>query len=111
MARILVVVDDETLLTTLEQLLLAAGHAVVTAPDGLEAAKLFRAEPFELVLTDMVMPNRAGRENILALWAGRPARSDSLRSPARRFRRPRDDRAGEGEVAAHTGDFAHRWVA
>ena len=67
MPRILIIDDDETLLDTLEQLLAAAGHAVVTASDGLIAAKLFRAEPFHLVLTDIVMPNREGIETIIAL--------------------------------------------
>lgn len=67
MARILIIDDDETLLTTLEQFLRAAGHAVVTASDGAKAAKLFRAEPFELILTDIVMPNREGLETIIEL--------------------------------------------
>ncbi len=67
MARILIIDDDEPLLMTLEQVLLAIGHAVVTAGDGLQAAKLFRAEPFELILTDLVMPNREGLETIIEL--------------------------------------------
>lgn len=67
MARILVIDDDETLLGTLEPLLASSGHAVVTATDGLKAAKLFRAEPFEIILTDIVMPNREGLETIVAL--------------------------------------------
>ena len=67
MARILIIDDDESLLFTLGQLLAAAGHAVTTAPDGLEAAKLFRAEPFELIITDIIMPQREGLETIITL--------------------------------------------
>lgn len=67
MARILVIDDDETLLTTLEVSLTDAGHAVVTASDGLKAAKLFRAEPFEVIITDIVMPNGEGLETVITL--------------------------------------------
>ncbi len=67
MARILVIDDDEPLLITLEQLLTAAGHAVVTVSDGAKAAKLFRREPFELIITDLIMPNREGLETIIML--------------------------------------------
>lgn len=67
MARILVVDDDEPLLDLLEKLLTASGHAVVTARDGLAGAALFRAEPFDLILTDVVMPNREGLETVMEL--------------------------------------------
>jgi CheY-like chemotaxis protein len=67
MARILVIDDDETLCATLEQLLAEAGHAVVTATDGLKAARLFRAEPFHLIITDIIMPNREGLETVIEL--------------------------------------------
>ena len=67
MARILIIDDDEALLFTLEATLIAAGHTVATATDGLEAAKLFRFEPFEIILTDIIMPNREGLETIITL--------------------------------------------
>ncbi len=67
MSRILVIDDDAALLLALETFLSSAGHAVVTAADGAIAAKLFRAEPFELVITDMVMPNREGIETVIEL--------------------------------------------
>lgn len=67
MARILIIDDDEALLFTLERWLAAAGHVVAAAADGLEAAKLFRAMPFELIVTDLVMPNREGLETIIML--------------------------------------------
>ena len=73
MARILVIDDDEALLTTLKELLAIAGHAVVTASDGLEGAKLFRAEPFDVIITDLIMPNREGLETIITLHREFPA--------------------------------------
>lgn len=73
MARLLVVDDDETLLSTLELILLEAGHNVAIVPDGLEAAKLFHAKPFDVIITDLVMPNREGLETIVALRRDFPA--------------------------------------
>jgi CheY-like chemotaxis protein len=67
MARILIIDDDEAFLSAVEQLLTAAGHAVVTASDGLKAEKLFTAEPYEVILTDIVMPNREGLETVIRL--------------------------------------------
>ncbi len=67
MARILVIDDDEILLGILELALTAAGHAVTTAGDGLQAALLFRAEPFDVIVTDIMMPNREGIETVITL--------------------------------------------
>ena len=67
MARILIIDDDETILATLAQLLATTGHSVVTADDGLAAEKIFRAEPFEVILTDIFMPNREGLETVIKL--------------------------------------------
>jgi DNA-binding response OmpR family regulator len=67
MARILVVDDDVSVLCMIEAVLTGAGHSVVTATDGQMAAKLFRAEPFDVIVTDIVMPNREGLETIVEL--------------------------------------------
>jgi DNA-binding response OmpR family regulator len=67
MARILVVDDDLSVLSMIEAVLAAAGHSVVTATDGEIAGKLFRAEPFDVIVTDIVMPNREGLETIVTL--------------------------------------------
>ena len=57
MASILIIDDDESFRMTLARMLVASGHAATTASDGLEGAKLFRANPVDLVLVDMVMPH------------------------------------------------------
>ncbi len=56
MARILIIDDDESIRELLLQMLLMAGHTAVTAINGFEGLKLFRAEPTDLILTDIMMP-------------------------------------------------------
>ncbi len=72
MARILVADDDDVLLSVVEEILIEAGHSVVTAVDGADAANKFRAEPFDLIITDIVMPNREGIETIVELRKSTP---------------------------------------
>ncbi|HUO97532.1 MAG TPA: response regulator [Rhizomicrobium sp.] len=62
MAHILLVEDDESLRKFLAQALVRAGHEVVDFGDGLEAHQKLRAEPFDLLLTDIVMPGMDGIE-------------------------------------------------
>jgi CheY-like chemotaxis protein len=67
MARILIVDDDEAVLAAISVLLRAEGHTIATARDGFEGTKRLRAEPSDLVLTDIVMPKCEGLETIVAL--------------------------------------------
>ncbi len=67
MARILAIDDEEHILVLLGMMLGDAGHEVVTARDGLEGLKLAAAQPFDLVITDIVMPVTEGIETIRAL--------------------------------------------
>ncbi len=60
--RILVVDDDLGICGTMKELLEAAACAVETANDGFEALKLLEARRFDLMLTDVVMPNMDGHE-------------------------------------------------
>jgi DNA-binding response OmpR family regulator len=62
--NILVVEDDRELLQVMGRALEAAGHAVVLAGSGEAGLKLFRAEPPDLVVCDIVMPDRDGIELI-----------------------------------------------
>lgn len=55
MARILVIDDDPLLRRMLTEILQRAGHTVVLAADGLEGAQLYRADPADVVLCDIVM--------------------------------------------------------
>ena len=63
MARTILVVEDEpTLRETLAEALEAEGYRVVTAADGREALASFRAEPPDLVLLDLMLPELSGLE-------------------------------------------------
>jgi two-component system cell cycle sensor histidine kinase/response regulator CckA len=60
--RILVVDDDAVLRGVLAEALQDEGYEVVTAADGEEAWAILEREdePFDLVLSDLEMPNRGG---------------------------------------------------
>jgi DNA-binding NtrC family response regulator len=67
MARILVIEDDDSFRNVLVQMLSKAGYEVRQAGEGnqaMEVCKLF--EP-ELVLTDIIMPDKEGLETIQEL--------------------------------------------
>ena len=67
MAKILVIEDDDSFRNVLVQMLSKAGYEVRQAGEGnqaLEVCKLF--EP-ELVLTDIIMPDKEGLETIQEL--------------------------------------------
>jgi len=67
MSRILVIDDDEAIRSLMRRGLERAGHEVVEAPDGAVGTRLFEASPFDLVITDLFMPEREGIETILDL--------------------------------------------
>jgi DNA-binding NtrC family response regulator len=67
MAKILLVDDDAQLREMLREILELAGHQVRGAKDGRVALALYRAERADLVLTDLVMPEKEGLETIREL--------------------------------------------
>ena len=72
MAKILLVEDDETGRYALSKYLTRAGHEVTEAEDGEIAFKLFRGESFDIVITDIVMPNVEGIELVNLLLEIQP---------------------------------------
>ncbi len=60
--RILVVDDDDGICVSLKEILEIAGCKVQTAHDGLEALALIETEQFDLMLSDVVMPNMDGHQ-------------------------------------------------
>jgi len=58
--RCLVVDDEEEVGTVLGDVLTTGGHRAVVLTDGGEAIARFRAEPFDLVFTDLAMPRVSG---------------------------------------------------
>lgn len=67
MATILLVEDEPLVLQTLAAAIESKGHAVVTATNGNEGLEKFAERPFDLVVTDIVMPQKEGMETIIEL--------------------------------------------
>jgi len=65
--RVLVVDDDMGICRSVEELLATDGCLVETANDGVEALRRIEASTFDVVLTDVVMPNMDGYELYVAL--------------------------------------------
>ncbi len=57
---ILVIEDEENVLSTIVKHLQHAGYEVITAQDGMEGLKLLESEKYDLVVTDIVMPYVSG---------------------------------------------------
>ncbi len=60
MARLLVVEDDQSLREGLRTVLERAGYAVQTAVRGMDALKVIREEPPDLVILDLMLPGLDG---------------------------------------------------
>jgi len=60
--RILLAEDDADVREVARQVLAAAGHEVVAVSDGAAAIRALEREPFDLVVTDLVMPRAGGAE-------------------------------------------------
>ena len=76
--RSILVVDDEAeIRDTLAEILTGAQHRVVTASSGREALERMAAETFDVILTDIRMPDLDGRalyEEIERRWRGQCSR-------------------------------------
>ena len=70
--RILVIDDEPTALDVIRKVLLHAGYEVLVAENGQEGVELFRQDPCDLVVTDMVMPVKDGLQTILDLRVEAP---------------------------------------
>jgi len=67
MARILLIDDDDSLRTALRLTLTHFGHTVIEARNGKEGMKLFSVAAVDLVVTDIVMPEKEGLEVLMEL--------------------------------------------
>ena len=73
MANLLIIDDEELVRLTLRQMLEEAGHAVAEAADGAEGITLYKECSADLVVTDIIMPNKEGIETIMELRNHDPA--------------------------------------
>ncbi len=67
MMRILVIDDDANIRGILAEMLTTAGYEVVEASNGKEGVRLYRDAPFDLVVTDLLMPEKDGLEVVMEL--------------------------------------------
>ena len=72
MARILIADDNDELLEFHRLFLGENGHEVLTAINGDEAMNLIASEPVDLLITDVIMPDKEGIETILELRRIKP---------------------------------------
>jgi DNA-binding response OmpR family regulator len=63
--RILVVDDDDQLREMLRKMLEKAGYEVVEASDGRDALNLQEKSPADLIITDIIMPEKEGIDTIM----------------------------------------------
>ena len=64
MSSILVVDDDLQVLDVMSEMLRLEGHEVTVAENGKEAVAHVLAERFDLIITDLIMPEKEGLETI-----------------------------------------------
>jgi DNA-binding response OmpR family regulator len=72
MPRILVIDDEEGIRHLYRAVLESEGYEVHTAEDGAAGLRLFGERSFDLVITDIVMPEKEGLETIQELLRMRP---------------------------------------
>jgi DNA-binding response OmpR family regulator len=91
MARILVVDDEPGFRRSLSRLLEMDGHEIIAAANGREALRLLSGQSFDLVITDVVMPEldgvelmealrQASREIPVILITGHPTADSSIKA-------------------------------
>jgi len=94
MARILIIDDSLPLLDVMEQILNEAGHHTVACESGRQAILLLETETFDLIITDVYMPEGDGFDVMDA--AKRREKADSGRGNQR----------NDGETEPATGGRA-----
>ena len=60
--RVILVEDDEDIRACTSYLLQEHGHAVVEAPDGIEALRHMDGQSFDVMVTDLALPGMSGQE-------------------------------------------------
>ena len=73
MATILLVDDEEFSRATTRKMLEEQGHSVLEASSGAQAMMDIRANAFDLVITDVIMPNMDGIELMIELRKIQPS--------------------------------------
>ncbi len=67
MAIILIIDDEPQIRSMLKLMLERDGYEVAEAPDGIEGIRVYRQKPADLIITDLIMPNKDGIGMIIDL--------------------------------------------
>lgn len=67
MVNVLVADDEELARFTIREILEVEGHTVVEAKNGVEAIALYKKQPADVIITDIIMPEKEGIEMIIEL--------------------------------------------
>lgn len=67
MAKILIADDDPEILKFLTTILTLEGHQIKAVADGEMAVQAAAKEKFDLIITDIIMPNKEGIETIMEI--------------------------------------------
>ena len=67
MERILIIDDEQQIRSMLRLMLERDGYEVVEASDGIEGISAYRQKPADLIITDLIMPNKDGIGMIIEL--------------------------------------------
>ena len=67
MPLILIVDDNPQMRATMRRILVSSGYSVIEAGDGREGLELFRSHAPDVVVTDIVMPEKEGIETIIEM--------------------------------------------
>lgn len=67
MSHVLVIDDNPTVRSSMKAMLESCGFDVSVARDGDEGLQHFRQEPFDLVISDIIMPRKDGFETVREL--------------------------------------------
>ncbi|MCK7509244.1 MAG: response regulator [Desulfobacterales bacterium] len=74
----ILIIDDEAQIRSMIRLILERdGYVVTEAPDGTEGIRQFREKPTDLIITDIIMPNKDGIGMIIELKKSSPASRSS----------------------------------
>ena len=69
---ILLIDDEEAFRSLIKQVLSKAGYDVVEAANGVEAINRFYEKPADMIITDIIMPEKEGIETIIELKKAHP---------------------------------------
>ena len=72
MQKILIIEDDHHILLMMKKMLGNKGFEIILASNGNEGLEMFKKNKFDLVITDIIMPEKEGLETIREMKRMRP---------------------------------------